>query len=134
MLLEKDLKRLLSHLGHDHVVQIPIGNNDLTLRIFDHASKIMISTPVYFGGNFIPSSVRKCALHKQPFTKDVDIKTNLNIDENKFLISLSYLDDIENLKQMSFSQVIEDFGYVADEWRLILDENDKNDLVHIPVR
>lgn len=134
MLLEKDLKKLLDRLTHDDVVEIPFGNNALTLRTVDHASKLVMSTPVYFGGNFIPSSVRKCASQKSPFRNQAQIKTTLSIDEDKFRISLRYIDDVENLNRHNFSNIIEEFSLIADEWRTVLDENDKNDLVYIHMK
>ncbi len=134
MLLEKNLKRLLSQLDHDDIVQIPYGEHELTLKVFDNASKVLLSTPVYFGGNFIPSSVRKCASQKHPFHGQPEIKTSLYIDESKFKITLSYLDDMNNLKSVNFSKIIEEFEFIADEWRVVLDENDKNDLVHVHVK
>ena len=131
MLLEKDLKQLFSQLSHEDVVQIPCGNNELTLSSFNHGSKILLSTPVYFGGNFIPSSVRKCASLKHPFKEWSDIQTMLHIDENKFEISLRYLGDIETLNTRNFNEVLEEFSGIADRWRLILDEHDRNDLVYV---
>ncbi|HRD55717.1 MAG TPA: hypothetical protein PLC42_04900, partial [Parachlamydiaceae bacterium] len=80
------------------------------------------------------SSVRKCASQKPFFESQSDIKTALHIDENKFQISLSYLDDLQNLKSINFGDVIEEFSMIADEWRLALDENDRNDLVHVHVK
>jgi hypothetical protein len=131
MLLEKDLKKLFSRLIHEDVVQIPCGNNDLTLRVVDQASKVLLSTPVYFGGNFIPSSVRKCVSQKHPFRDDSMIKTSISIDEDQFKIHLSYLDDMENLNTHNFTDIIEKFSELAEKWRLVLDENDRNDLVYI---
>ena len=131
MLLEKDLKKLLDRLSHDNFVEFSFGNSDLTFHAVDHASKIMLSTPVYFGGNFIPSSVRKCATQKHSFKNHTQINTSLSIDEDQFRISLRYLDDVENLNHHNFSEIIEEFSLIADKWRSILDENDKNDLVYV---
>jgi len=131
MLLEKDLKKLFDQLVQDDVVQIPCGDNELTLSSFDHGSKIVLSAPVYFGGNFIPSSVRKCASQKHPFKEWSDIKTMLYIDENKFEITLRYLGDLEALNTRNFNEILEEFSVLADKWRLVLDENDRNDLVYV---
>lgn len=132
MLLEKDLKKILEQLSHEDVVEVPIGNSDFSLRLFDNSSKIALSTPVYFGGNFIPSSVRKCATQKSPFY-DQAIRTTLSIDESKFLITLIYLDDVTNFTQGKFNRVIEEFSDIAEQWRNLLDENDRNDLVYVRV-
>ncbi len=55
----------------------------------------------------------------------------LHIDENKFEISLRYLGDIETLNTRNFNEVLEEFSGIADRWRLILDEHDRNDLVYV---
>lgn len=132
MLLEKDLKRLFHQLIHEDFAQISLGNSDITVRVLDGASKLTLTTPVYFGGNFIPKSVRSCLSQKSPFNQ-ASIKTSLSVDENNFLVSLNYLGSLDNLNHKGFSDLLEEFTWLADEWRLFLDENDKNDLIHVHI-
>lgn len=133
MLLEKDLKKVFHKLIQDDIAQIVLGGFDVTIRVFDHSSKISLSTPVYLGGNFIPGSVRKCIFQKPPFQSE-SIKTSLNIDEANYQISLQYVGHLEHLNNGKFKDLLEEFGWLADEWRLFLDEHDKNDLVHVRVK
>lgn len=134
MLLEKDLKKLFSQLIHNDVGTITLGNSDVKIRVFDKASKIALSSLVYTGSNFIPSSVRKSIRQSTPFQRQTKIKTSLSIDEDNFQIGLNYLGSLENLNNHTFKEVLEEFGWIADEWRLYLDENDKNDLIHVRVK
>jgi hypothetical protein len=132
MIIEKELKKIFHQLVKEDVAQIAIGGTDITIRVLDDASKFSLSTPVYFGGNFIPKSVRSCVSHKTPIANE-RIKTYLTIDEPNFKVYLNYLGNLEQLGQHGFGALLEEFTWVADEWRLILDEHDKNDLIHVRV-
>lgn len=133
MLVEKEIKKLFQQLLQDDVVHINVGRSDITVRVFDHASKLSLSTPVYEGGNFIPKSVRVASLSKVvPFARD-DLKTYLSIDEQSYQVALNYLGRLENFHNDSFKDLLEGFSGLADDWRLFLDEHDKNDLVHVHV-
>lgn len=133
MLLERDLKKLFHQLVHEDIAQISLGNSDITVRVLDGESKLTLTTPVYFGGNFIPKSVRNCLSQKSPFNQ-ATIKTSLSVDENNFLVYLNYLGSLDNLNRKGFSDLLEEFTWLADEWRLFLDERDRNDLIHIHVK
>ncbi len=134
MLLEKDLKKLFGQLIQNDIGYITLGNSDVKIRVFDSASKIALSSLVYKGDNFIPSSVRKSLSQKVPFQINCKIKTTFSLDEDNFQIGLNYLGSLENLNQNTFKEVLEEFGWLADEWRLFLDENDKHDLIHVRVK
>ncbi|EFB42069.1 hypothetical protein pah_c016o137 [Parachlamydia acanthamoebae str. Hall's coccus] len=99
----------------------------------DHISQISLLTQVYFGGNFIPKSVRRCLTGKAPFD-DSALETFLTMDEGQFKIFLNYTGNIENLSHRTFIDVLEEFSHQADEWKLFLDEHDKNDLVYSHVK
>ena len=132
MVLQKELKRLFHQLVRGDVAQIALGGSDITVRILDHTSTFSLTTPVYFGGNFIPKSVRRCLSQKAPFAHE-NIKTNLSLDENNFKVYLNYLGSLDHLNGEKFKELLEEFSWLADEWRLFLDEHDKNDLIHVRV-
>lgn len=134
MLLEKDLKKLFGQLIHSDVGHITLGNSDVKIRVFDNSSKIALSSLIYIGSNFIPSSVRKSIHQSTPFQRQSKIKTSFSLDEDRFQIGLNYLGSLENLDNNTFKEVLEEFGWLADEWRLYLDENDKHDLIHVRVK
>lgn len=134
MAIAKEFKKVFQQLMHDSVAHIAVGGSDITIRIFDNATKYSLSTEVYFGGNFIPKSVRTSLEKKVSFSRDASVKTFLSVDEKNFRIYLNYLGKLERVTTDAFHLVLEEFSWVADEWRLFLDEHDKNDLVYVRVK
>ncbi len=133
MLLEHEVKKLLQELGYADVAKIDLGGGSITVKAFDHGKKIFLSTPVYFGGNYIPKSVRSCLKQRAPFESFV-IRTTLKVDEDHYSIHLNYIGDIETMTNQRLIGILEDFSGLAARWRDYLDEHDQNDLVHIPVK
>lgn len=131
MLVQNDLKKLFHDLAKNEMAQIELGGSSITMRMIERASTFSLSTPVYFGGNFIPKSVRECLSHKAPFTQVGMIKANLTMDEPNFKIWLNYLGSLDHMTGEKLKAVLEEFSWLADEWRLYLDEHDKHDLVHV---
>lgn len=132
MLAQKELKRLFHQLLQNEIAQIELGGSNITIRFHADESKFSLSTPVYLGGNFIPKSVRKCLSHKTPFASE-NIKTFMTVDENSFRIDLNFIGTMENLSGEKFKELLEEFSWLADEWRLFLDDHDKNDIIHVRV-
>ena len=132
MIVEKEFRKLVHQLIKEEIAQIILGNSEIIVRVFDNATKISLSSTVYFGGNFIPKSVRNC-LSKLPSFEKGRIKTSLTVDEENFRISLSYLGSLAHLNKRMFVDLLEDFSSIADDWRRYLDEHDKNDLVYVRV-
>lgn len=133
MIVENDIKRLIEELKKGKTTSFTFEGLDIAISVLDHSSKLFLATPVYFGGNYIPSSVRKCVSQKSPFDQ-FNMNTYLTIDENHFQISLNYLVQLSQLNSQSFRGLLEDFSTLAQEWRLFLDEHDKNDLIHVRAR
>lgn len=133
MIIEKELRKLLHQLVKDEIAQITLGGSEVLVHVYDNATKISLSSPVYFGGNFVPLSVRKCISQTPAFEKG-HIKTELKLDEQNFQISLKYVGGLETLNKREFIDLLEEFSWLADEWRLYLDEHDKNDLIHVRVK
>lgn len=130
MIVEKELRKLLHQLIKEEVARITLGNTEMTVHVFDNSTKISLSSTVYFGGNFIPKSVRNCLTKKPAFEKG-HITTYLTTDEENYSIALNYVGGLEHLNKRMFIDLLEDFSTLADEWRLYLDEHDKNDLIHV---
>lgn len=130
MIIEKELRKLLHQLVKEEVAKITIGNSEVTVHVFDNNTKIFLSSIVYFGGNFIPKSVRHCVSTKPSF-ENGHIHTSLSVDEDNYGISLSYIGGLDHLNKRMFVDLLEEFSWLADEWRLYLDEHDKNDLIHV---
>lgn len=133
MLIEKDIKKILNQLAEGDVIKVRYDGADILVRFLDDASKLSLMTTVYYGGNYIPSSVRRCLSHKS-LVFPTTIRTYLSIEERQFSIHLNYLGHADDLNQQRLKEIIEEFGFIAEKWRLYLDENDKNDLVYVKVK
>lgn len=133
MIIEKEFRRLVHQLIKEEVAQINLGNSEVTVHVFDNATKISLASSVYFGGNFIPKSVRTSLDKKPPFHDKAHITTYFTVDEENFRILINYLGGLEHLNKRMFIDLLEEFSFLADEWRLFLDEHDKNDLIHVRV-
>lgn len=132
MIIERDFRRLVHQLIKEEIAQIVLGNSELTVHVFDNATKFSLAAEVYFGGNFIAKSVRDSLTKKPAFLHGgPHIQTYFTIDEENFRIILNYLGGLEPLNKRMFIDILEDFSWLADEWRLYLDEHDKNDLIHV---
>lgn len=131
MLIKNDLKKLFHQLKKEDIAHIELGGSDITVRMVDEASTFSLATPVYYGVNFIPKSVRHCISQKAPFATTGTIKTQLTIDEPNYRIWLRYLGSFDNLNSERLKHLLEEFSWLADEWRVYLDEHDKRDLIHV---
>lgn len=137
MPIVNEYRKIFQQLMQDSVAQITVGGINITIRIYDNARKFSLVTEVYFGGNFIPKSVRDCISKQPKFSKESPkdlIKTYPTMDEKNFRIYLNYLGLLEGMNNESFRVVLEEFSWLAEEWRLFLDENDKHDLIYVRVK
>lgn len=132
MLVEKDLQKLFSKLTVDTAFHYDVEGFDVFLRALDQGTKLSLSTRVYFGGNFIPRSVRRCLSEKVPFPSH--IKTSFTVDEENYQIILNYIGYLSSLSRHEFREVFEEFLESANFWRDYLDEHDKHDLLHVRVQ
>lgn len=134
MLLDNEIQNLINELKRAEIANIQVGGISITAKVFEGATKLFLSTPVYYGGNFIPKSVRHCLKLKAPFN-GARIKTSLLVDEEKFQIDLNYLGFADQYhSKQRFIDLLEEFSLIAEKWRDYLDEQDRNDLVYIPVK
>jgi len=134
MILEKNLRKLFDELCKFEFAKISLDGFEVTVKVIDAASKIYLSTSVYFGGNFIPNSVRKSLSQQPVYDHPVSLKTYMTLNEELFQINLNYLGILTHMDTHQFISLLEDFSYIAETWRRFLEENDKNDLIHVRVK
>lgn len=132
MIEEKQLKQIFRELVDHEWVQMTLDGTPVTIKIFDNASKLMLAAPVYIGSNYIPKSVRKSLSEKVPFDQH-KIRTYMHVIEEEYQVILHYLGRIEDLDRRRFHILLEEFCNLAEEWTRHLDNNDRNDLVHVRV-
>lgn len=130
MIVEKDFRKLIHTLLKEEIAKISLGNSEVVVHVFDNATKISLSTSIYFGGNYIPKSVRNC-LNQTPAFAIGHMQTFHNIDEENFEVTLNFIGGLDHINKRMFIDRLEEFSALADEWRLYLDEHDKNDLIHV---
>lgn len=134
MLIEKEYQKLVHELLTHERAQIFLSGSDISVTIFDHSTKLSLATPVYFGSDYIPKSVRQGITQSPPFEKNQNIRTFISVDEENHRVFLHYLGTTETLNSSKFTSLLDNFSYLASEWRIYLDEHDKNDLVHVRVK
>lgn len=133
MLVEKDIQHILSHLAGGDSVKVPYDGSDIFIRTIDEASKLSLTALVYEGGNYIPNSVRLCLSRKSPFFHPT-VLTFLTVDENRFQVKINYLGQAQDISHEIFKELLEEFGVIAEKWRLYLEEHGKSDLIHVKVK
>ena len=131
MLIEQELQRLFTELVQFDRTEIELGGEVVTITTFDNGSKFLLSTPVFKGDDYIPQSVRRC-LSEGLQISEVSIRSFPKIDEEQFVVYLHYLGVTSGLNPVKFKELLEEFAWIADEWRYILDEHGKRDLIHVP--
>ncbi len=130
MIVEKELKKLVLDLSQKNRAEIDLSGFAIIIETYESNSWVSISTTVYFGGDYIPPSVRKCVSEKPLFLRGA-LGADLKIFEETFQIKLSYLGQLDCVDCPKFFQALEDFRWLAEQWRDYLDEHDNNDLVYI---
>lgn len=111
---------------------IVVGRSEILVRMMDHGEKVKLTTPVYYGSNYIPARVRQAVSNKKLIRSEL-INFQLIVDEEKFEIFLQYIEDTHTLDLNRLNQDLEEFAWLADEWRLLLDQEDQNDRIHVRV-
>ncbi len=133
MLIHSELKKIFHQLIKDHLAYVDFNHTKIAIKIVRDASLFSLNATVYIGENFIPKSVRK-ALHSHPSFIDRQIKTNFSIEESQFKIYLNYLGHLDYKDEEAFTAIVQEFSWLLEEWRLYLDEHDKHDLIHLPIK
>ena len=126
-------QKIFNQLVGGEALKVNFEGSDIFVRLIGDASKLSLITSVYHGGNYIPSSVRRCLSHKSPFSQP-SIRTYLTIDEDNYQVRLHYLGSGETINQSQLRMLLEEFGVIAEKWRLYLDEHDKHDLIPVRVK
>lgn len=129
MLLEWDAKRTLSHLVQTGSAEVELLGATVTMRL-DSDNKIVLSATIFSGDDYIPPSVRQ-ALGSDLPNGAATIRTFPKIDEALFTVYLHYFGVLSAVNLTDFKALLEEFGWLVDEWRRYLDDRGRDDLVHV---
>lgn len=132
MLVGKDIRQIFNQLAGGDTLNIPFDGSEINIKVVENSATLSLTALVYDGGNYIPPSVRGCLSRKSPFFHP-SMQTFLKIDEQKFQIELHYQGQAQ-LTQQEFREIFEEFGNLANEWRVYLEDHDKHDLIYVRVK
>lgn len=132
MLDEINVNNLINKLKVDQSVELPSNGHTIEVSFSPIRDTLAFKSSVYQGFNFIPYSVRDCLTEHPPTTKS-PLSTYLYVNEEAYCISLYYRGNGTDLQEGRLLALIEEFSHLASEWRRILDDYDKRDLVHVKV-
>lgn len=127
----KDVNQVIECLKRDKSAQIEIYGSPLAIGLFEEAHKISLSTVVFHGSNFIPLSVRACLTKRDTPVHPSTISTYISLDEHSCSVKLNYIGKWEMLDPKTFDHLLDEFCWLAEEWRVYLDEHGRQDLIHI---
>jgi hypothetical protein len=130
MLVQQEVQKLFHNLIHRESGIIVVGRSEILVRMIDHGEKVLFTTPVYYGSNYLPTKVRQAAANKNLIRSEF-LNYSLSIDEEKFEVILRYCEEPHALDVNRLKDDLEEFAWLADEWRLLLDQEDHNDRIHV---
>lgn len=128
-----NLNQLIKQLDQREWGSIHYNGSDVVAKIHEDHSKLSLSTIVYQGGNYIPKSVRSC-LQTRELVSQTSLKTFFSIDETQYQVQLHYVGSVERIEKEDFYHLMDEFCYLAELWRDLLDEHDRHDLIYIHQR
>lgn len=133
MTVKDEINKVIQDLQLDDNAHINMHGYQVSIKLVDSAHKVSLSTKIYQGSNYIPQSVRSCLVKGLP-NHHSEIHTSVSLDEQNFQIRLHYLGKSDHLNPSTFSSLLEEFSWIAEEWRYFLDEHDRHDLIHVHVK
>lgn len=110
-----------------------VGAYTVEMRRNPDAGLLLLLTPVFHGGNFIPKSVRTALNQSGLMAVDGRSEAALLIDEEKFQVLFCYRTQWKEGDQAAFSSLMEEFLSLADEWHHVLEDFGDRDLIHVPL-
>lgn len=135
MLVEQDIENVRRQLDRKDHAEVTLNGVDVRAHTLRDASMLSLTSPVYTGHAYMPSSIRRSLNNKNlPFDRS-RLPTFLTIDEARFTVFLHYFGEYNVLEgKSSLKWVLEEFTHQAMEWRLYLDEQDRHDRVYARAR
>lgn len=133
MTQKASIKDLVDHLIRRGRVEIPSNGSRILVEFSARSELLSFQSKVYQGEDYIPPSVRLCLApsFRGPAS---NLLTSLLLNEDTFSVSLHFSDRLPQLTHDVLLTLVEEFGWLAEEWRRVLDDHDKRDLVHVPVK
>lgn len=131
MLLERDVQRLVTHLAQTGSAEVELLGATVLLRLLDADNKLLISSEIFAGLDYVPPSVRQALGEDLPVPVAATIRTFPKIDEASSTVHLHYLGILSGMDPIQLKTLLEEFAWLADEWRRHLDDRGRDDLIRV---
>lgn len=128
---QHEISQVIGRLKRDKSAQIDIYGSPVSIGLFEEAHKVFLSTVIFHGINFIPLSVRACLNKKDAPIHQSVIPTYVSVDESSCSVKLNYIGNHDSINPQSFDHLLDEFCWLAEEWRSFLDEHGRQDLIYV---
>jgi hypothetical protein len=132
MLSGNELEELVFQLFMDLEANVIVNGEQLRITLSKDMKELKLSTIVFHGDDFVPLSVRKAIKAKSIFNISL-ITTQLAIDESNHDVRLEFTQNLDESGFEGFEEWLEDYFWIASEWRYILEKHGREDLVFVYV-
>ena len=129
MLALEEFGKLLEE-GHRTVT---LCGFELTAKLFDDGSQVYLSTPVMIYRTDLSPAVRD-AVREGATVEGSQLDGFLRLDESKGIVYLDYLGPMEAESGVEYIHLLQEFIWIANEWRYRLDLKGKLDLTPLPIQ
>jgi hypothetical protein len=124
------IKDMISRLSHHRTVELSMNGFVIMTQLAPLGNVLSLRTVVYQGYDYIPPSVRLC-LNSTFMGPISPLRVQLDLNEETFEIALAFSDPMRKITEEALLALLEEYTWLAEEWRRILDDHDKRDLVHV---
>jgi hypothetical protein len=105
---------------------------ELTSRLYDDGQQIYLTAAVMVNRAQIADSIME-AIREGQIVEGAGLDTFLRLDEASGTIYLDYLGPMVAETPVHYIQMLQEFIWIANEWRYRLDLKGKEDLVPLPL-
>ena len=133
MLNQEEMEQVMFKLMTDLQVEMNINGLAILLKLSDDMQQLELTTPVFYGGNYIPQSIRR-GIQAEALFHPSTIKPTLFVDEVQFQVMLTYAGNVEEEGFKALKEVLDEFVWIAKEWRFVLERHGKEDLQFIYIK
>lgn len=131
MLLERDVQRLVTHLVQAGSAEVELLGATVILQLLGSDNKLLVSTEIFSGMDYVPPSVRQALGEDLPIPVAATIRTFPKIDEPSATVHLHCLSILSGVDSVQLKALLEEFAWLADEWRRHLNDRGRDDLIRV---
>lgn len=132
MITNDQLPGIIENLTEKCFAIVMIEGMLIRLSLLEDGDTLHLSTPVFYGDNYIPKSVKEALQSREVVSSEL-LKVSFRIDEDSYSVFLNcqgpWIGNIDSVKEMLY-----EFSWLAEEWKQWLNEKGKGDLLPIYIK